>query len=405
MPTIVLRAREGAAPRVTSMELFFDLVYVFAVTQLSQKLLGHLTARGAIETLVLFGAVWWAWNYTAWATNWIDPDRLPVRVLLAVLMLLSLVMSASIPEAFADRALPFALAYVAIQLLRSGFMVVAFRGRVMGRNFAQLLAWSAIAGVVWIAGAGVEGDARLAVWIAALAIDLAAPMHGFWLPRLGSTPMADWTLAGGHLAERCQLVVIIALGESILVTGQVFSDLAVGAAEAAAFFVAFLGSLMLWWVYFARDAEEGVRVIAGAARESTRFGRTGYTYAHAAMVAGIIVTAVADELVIAHPSGGVSAAAAWVTLGGPAIYLAGNALFNRTILGRPPVSRLVAIAALALLAAVAPAVSPLGLSAAATAVLVALAVSDVLVRRVPRGPGALVADPAATMRGTGGAER
>ena len=99
----VLRRRD-AEPAVTNMELFFDLVYVFAVTQLSHALLEHLSARGALEVLVLFAAVWWAWNYTAWATNWIDPDTLPVRVLLLVLMLLSLVMSAAIPQAFAGQA-------------------------------------------------------------------------------------------------------------------------------------------------------------------------------------------------------------------------------------------------------------------------------------------------------------
>src|SRR5262249_57116256 len=107
------------------------------------------------------------------------------------------------------------------------------RGRGVGRNFAQLRAWWAIGGVVGIGGAGVGGDARLGVWIAALAVDLAAPMHGFWLPRLGSTPMADWTLAGGHLAERCQLVVIIALGGALLFTRQVFRDPAGRAAPGA----------------------------------------------------------------------------------------------------------------------------------------------------------------------------
>lgn len=154
MAAAVLRDHSvDAAREVTKLELFFDLVYVFAVTQLSHHLLEHLTFRGAVETLVLFLAVWWAWNYTAWATNWVHPREAPVRVLLLVLMLISLIMSAAIPEAFRDRAVEFAAAYVVLQLIRSAFMVVAFRGRRMGRNYAQLLAWSAIAGVVWIAGA------------------------------------------------------------------------------------------------------------------------------------------------------------------------------------------------------------------------------------------------------------
>src|SRR5712691_11290366 len=133
--TTVLRDRKAdETPEVTNVELFFDLVYVFAITQLSVYLREHLTDRGALETLVLFLAVWWAWNYTAWATNWIDPEHTVVRLLLVTLMLVSLVMSAAIPRAFGSRALAFAGAYVVLQLLRSGFMVAAFRGARMGRN-------------------------------------------------------------------------------------------------------------------------------------------------------------------------------------------------------------------------------------------------------------------------------
>jgi low temperature requirement protein LtrA len=119
---------------VTNTELFFDLVYVFAVTQLSHLLLGHLTGRGALETGVLLAAVWWAWNSTAWATNWVDPDQPPVRVLLIGLMLLGLIMSAAIPEAFRSRGLEFAVPFVAMGLVRGGFMVYALRGSRMGRN-------------------------------------------------------------------------------------------------------------------------------------------------------------------------------------------------------------------------------------------------------------------------------
>jgi low temperature requirement protein LtrA len=379
MPMTALRDR-ARATRVTNMELFFDLVYVFAVTQLSHRLLEHLTARGALETLVLFLAVWWAWNYTAWATNWIDPDQLPVRVLLVVLMLLSLLMSAAIPEAFGDRALTFAAAYVAIQIVRSAFMVAALRGDAMRRNYAHLLAWSAIAGVVWIAGALADGDARLALWIAALVVDYTAPMHGFRLPRAGATSMRAWTLAGGHLAERNQLVVIIALGESILVTGATYSALERTAAGTTAFVVAFLGSVALWWAYFAYHAEEGARRIS-AAFDPARMGRAGYAYAHAIMVAGIIVAAVGDEKVIAHPSSELDFATAAVILGGPALYLAGNALFNTALSGRVPRSRLVAIAVLAALGALAPFLTPLALAIAATAVVVGLVGADTIARR------------------------
>src|ERR671936_1487443 len=375
MPSPVLRERTpDAAPPVTSVELFFDLVYVFAVTQLSQHLLHHLTARGALETLVLFLAVWWAWNYTAWATNWIDPESPAVRVLLLALMLISLVMSAKIPKAFGDGAVGFATAYVAIQVVRSAFMVYALRGRRMARNYAQLLAWSCIAGVAWIVGAFLHGDARLLTWIAALALDYGAPLHGFALPRVGRTPTRAWTLAGGHLAERNRLVVLIALGESILALGKSFSELHADAAIVTAFVAGFVMIAALWWVYFVRYAEEATRAISRSV-DPARMGRAGYAYAHAIMVAGVIVVAVAIERTMADPHGDTSTATAAVILGGPALYLAGNALFNFALTGRTPRSRLVGMVLLALLVPVAAAVEPLALSIAATLVVLGLALA------------------------------
>src|ERR687890_2466542 len=123
-----LRTRNDGEQRVTPLELFFDLVYVFAVTQLSHRLLEHLSLRGALETLLLLVVVWSAWVGTVWITNWLDPDRLSVRLMLVAVMLASLVMSVTIPDAFGERGLMFALAYVAIQVGRTGFAVVALAG-------------------------------------------------------------------------------------------------------------------------------------------------------------------------------------------------------------------------------------------------------------------------------------
>ena len=131
-------SHEGAAPDVGTAELLFDLVYVFAIIQLSHHLLAHLSVPGAAETLVLFLAVWWGWNYTAWAMNWLDPDHAAVRLLLAGLMLPALAMAIAIPDAFGADAGLFAGAYLVLQLTRSAFMVYAFRGRLMARNYAQL---------------------------------------------------------------------------------------------------------------------------------------------------------------------------------------------------------------------------------------------------------------------------
>jgi low temperature requirement protein LtrA len=357
---------------VTTTELFFDLVYVFAITQLSHLLLEHLTARGALETAMLLAAVWWAWNYTAWAANWVDPDQPLVRTLMLALMLLSLIMSAAIPEAFRERGMEFAAAYVAMGVLRGGFMVYALRGSRMGRNYAQLTAWTAIAGAAWIAGALVEGDGRVALWLLALALDYAAPLHGFHLPGAGRTPTGDWTLAGGHLAERGRLVILIALGESLLAVGKTFADLETRAVVFAAFIVGFLMSVSLWSAYFVRIADEGARAVASAA-DPTRVARTAYAYAHGLMVGGIIVAAVGIDLAIAHPSGVTRTATAATILGGPGLYLAGNALFNWSLSGALPTSRLAGVAVLAALSPLALVVSPLVLLALATAVVLALA--------------------------------
>jgi len=376
----VLRQREGdRTPRVTNMELFFDLVYVFAITQLSDRLFESLTARGLVQSLVLFLAVWWAWNYTAWATNWIDPERTTVALLMLVLMAISLVMSAAIPQAFGARGLTFAATYVGLQLLRSGFMVWALQDERMGRNYAQLLAWSAIAGVFWVAGALVsDQDARLAVWAVALVLDLGAPMHGFRLPRVGSTPIGDWTLAGAHLAERMQLVLMIALGESILRVGATLSSLEhPGLAVDLAFVTGFVGTAALWAMYFLGHAELGVAAISRSFDESARLGRAAYAYGHAVMVLGVLVIAVAIRLTIGHPGGTVSTLVGVTILGGPALFLAGLALFKYSVLGHRPDPPLIGIGVLALLALVALFASRLALALCATAVVLVLAIGAV----------------------------
>jgi low temperature requirement protein LtrA len=380
----MLRREQGqAGQRVTFMELFFDLVYVLAVTQLSHLLVEHLDARGAAQTALLLMAVWIAWVYNAWFTNWFDPDRRPVRLVLLGVMLASLLMSASLPDAFGDRGLLFAGAYAAMQVGRTVFVVAALREEPgLRRNFQRVLSWLLAAAVLWLAGGLAHGTARGALWLAALAVDFIAPMVGFFTPGLGRSRTTDWTIAGGHFGERFPLFLILALGESILVTGSVFGELALSASTVAAFVVAFLGSVALWWVYFDRSAEDASGVIAGSA-DPGRLGRSAYTYCHLPMVAGIIVTAVGDELVIAHPGGRASVATTTTVLLGPALFLAGHALFKRVVFGRLSVPRLLAIVALAGLWPVGPAVSPLLLALVATLVVAAVAVSDTRTARAP----------------------
>jgi low temperature requirement protein LtrA len=370
-----LRVRRGHEHgRVTNVELFFDLVFVFAVTQLSHGLLAHLTVLGALQITVLTFAVWWTWNYTAWATNWLDPDRIAVRLMLFALMLTGLVMAASIPKAFEERAWAFVLAYLVGHIGRSLFMLWATKNhdQVNFRNFLRIIAWQAAAAVFWIAGAFAHGQARLALWALAAAIESVGPIVGFHVPRLGRSSTTDWVIEGGHMAERCALFVIIALGESILVTGATFAGLAWTAEHIGAFLVAFAGSVAMWVIYFNIGAERGTRLIASSA-DPGRLARNGYTYLHIVIVAGIIVAAVGDELVLHHPGGHTDLKTAVVLLGGPALYLVGNMLFKRLSAAHLPLSHLIGLGLLALLILAVPIVTPLLLSAAVTAVLMLVA--------------------------------
>lgn len=388
MTTHLLREHRGETdPEVTHVELFFDLVYVFAFIQISHHLLEHLTAYGAIETLLIFLGVWWAWNYTAWAASWVDPNKAAVRAMMLVLMLLSLVMSTAIPGSFDGWAMVFAVSYVALQAIRSAFMVFALRGGRMARNYVQLLAWTMIAGAFWIAGAVADDGLRLLLWAIAVVVDYAAPLHGFALPGMGRTRMRDWTLTGSHLAERNQLVVIIALGESILEIGLTVGHTTWTAPVAAAFLIGFLITVSLWWMYFIRQADETVRAIREA-EDPARLGRAGYAYGHGVMVGGIIIIAVAIAEMIAHPAEPAPASTAVMLVGGPVVYLAGNALFNYTFSGRMPWSRLAGVLALLVLAPVAGALSPLLLGAVVAAVLLLLA----LMTGTPRRPATAAAD-------------
>jgi low temperature requirement protein LtrA len=371
-----LRLRGGHdSGHVTFVELFFDLVFVFAITQLSHALLADMTAGGTLKVALQFMAVWVVWMDTSWCTNWLDPQRAPVRVMLFALMLLGLIMSISIPQAFAARGLAFGGAVAAMNVGRSLFMLWALRRHSPGnfRNFSRIICWRAAAGLAWIAGGLADGDARPALWGLAVTIDYLAPALGFHVPGLGRSTVADWDVEGNHMAERCGLFIIIALGESILVTGTTFGAGAMAPPRIAAFLVAFVSTVAMWWIYFSFGAERG-RDAIGHAADPGRLARLAYTYLHLPIGAGIIVAAASDELVLAHPEGHTDVRTAAAVIGSAALYLVGNILFKRTLYGRMPLSHLVGLALLALLTPAALVLSPLALAATATVVLVIVAV-------------------------------
>jgi len=383
-PRSLLQDHSGEQ-RVTNIELFFDLVYVFAVTQMSHHLLAEPTVDGALQTALLLALVWWAWVYTTWATNWLDARRIPVRLMLIALMLISLVLSAALPGAFGTRGLIVAGAYVLMQVGRSAFVAIAGRGQGVDRIFTRITLWSVASGCVWMAGAFVVGHARELVWLAAFGVDLLADHLGFYTPGMGRTTSGEWTIAGGHFAERCQAFIIIALGESIVVIGQALSVRQdVTAPAVAAFVTAFAGSVALWWIYFDRSAEDGARMIAESP-DPGALANSAYHLIHPVMVAGIIVAASADQEVLSHPGAVGRAATSWMVIGGAVLFLAGHVMFKRVIWGVISGPRAAAIAVLLLLIFLAPHVTALALNIVVVLVLVAVAVSD----RVhgPGGPG------------------
>lgn len=372
--TTLLRSRDGeSAARVTNIELFFDLVFVFAITQLSATLRHDLSLPGALQAALLFLAVWYVWISTSWVTNWLDPERWPVRMFLLVFTLAGLALSASLPQAFGERGLGFAGAYVAMQLGRSLFMLWALGGDhpANRRNFQRITVWLGVAGLFWLAGGWFE-SARPWLWGAGLALDYAGPASGFVVPGLGRSTSRDWDVAGSHIAERCGLFVLIALGESVLVTGVAASELPVTGARVLAFALAFAGTSAMWWLYFDTGAEAGSARISES-DDPGRLARLAYTYLHLVIVAGIISGAAGNELLLAHPLD-VGEPQAWTTLlGGPLLFLLGALAFKWAAKGWPPLSHLAGIAGLGGLAALeifAHPLEELKLSAATTAILI-----------------------------------
>jgi low temperature requirement protein LtrA len=360
--------------RVTYAELLFDLVFVFAVTQISHTLLAQFTPLGALQTTLLFLGVWWVWVYTSWITNWFNPELTPVRILLFLLMLGGLVLSTSIPKAFDSRGLWFAAAYATMQVGRTLFWVASTPStRPLARmNAIRILVWLSVSAVFWIAGGIAEGQPRLILWAIALAIEYVSPAVRFWIPRYGASSVADWIVEGGHMAERCAGFIIIALGESIVVTGATFADLPWTAKTVTAFMAAFIGALAMWWIYFNKGAEAGSEQISKSA-EPGRLARLAYTYLHMPIVAGIILAAVADELVLTHPADHSNLKTVLSAIGGPLLFLVGTILFKHTFRRFLQLSHGVGIVGLCVLAWFASGLSPQMLSILTTAILVIVA--------------------------------
>jgi low temperature requirement protein LtrA len=379
----LVRPRE-VARAVTPLELFFDLVYVFTVSQLAHNLLQHVDARGMAETLVLTLAVMYAWFMTVWTSNWLDGDRQPVRLLLLGLMFASLLMSTSISGAFDDRAGLFVVGYLSIQIGRTAFAVVSFRGHRLHMHFVNALAWEIGTAPIWIAGIAADGDARLLLWGAATLITYGGVIAGHPLPGRKSPFSSDSQIYAEHLLERFRLFFLIALGETVLTIGNAFADQPVQADRLLVLAVAFAGTVALWWCYFHRAEEIGTTAVEGAADASRIVGLGNY--ALIAMVIGIIAIAVGDELAIARPHDPNTVNTAALIFGGPAIFLLAQLGFMRRATGFLPRPRVAACAALVVLGVATIPFSLLAAVIASGVVLVAIAIADTRAEPIPSAP-------------------
>jgi low temperature requirement protein LtrA len=379
-PVRHLRPRgNGVTQPTTTVELFFDLVYVFAVTQLSHQILGDLSVAGVARAAFLLLIVWWAWIYTTWMANWFDPASPAVRGVLTAVMLASLLMAAALPQAFGEQGLLFAASYVALQVGRNGAAAWLTRRHRLRDVFERLVLWSAASGVLWLAGAALDSDQRLMLWIPALALELAAPAAGYWLPGRGRAATTDYDIEGGHFEERCQLFIIIALGESIVVTGATASAAGLTSTVVVCLVVAFVQTAALWSLYFGATAEQAC-ITLSTCDDPGRLARDAYTYLQLPIIAGIIATAVGNDLLIAEPTHALHGVALAIMLGGPALFLLGEILFRWRMTGTTNVTRAAVAGVLILLVPIGGQVSALLVSLIVATMLSALAAWELRLR-------------------------
>lgn len=360
--------------KVSFSELFFDLVFVYAITQTAHLLIKDFTPFGVLHGFMILLAVWWVWVFTTWVTNWLDPERIPVRLLLFILMLLGMILSLAIPESFDEKGLLFALAYVFMQLGRTLFFCIHSRKHnpVLYKDFFRMSLWFSLSAIFWIYGAFKEEHERTIYWIIALSIEYLSAFLSFRVPYLGKSDSQNWKISGEHMAERCGLLIIIALGESLLVTGNSFAHTQHDSATIIAFISAFISTVTMWWIYFSLSAERASHQIS-ASSQTGNLARLVYTYIHFLIIAGIVLSAVADEFILVHAHDPVSTGILVASIGGPVLYLIGNILFKTIIFNSHPRSHYLGLVLLLVLAAAYKMLTPstLGLSVSMILVFVA----------------------------------
>jgi low temperature requirement protein LtrA len=361
--TAVLR---GDDERVTPLELFFDLIFVLAITQCTALMAHENSWQGLVRGMLVLGVLWWAWVGYAWLTSVIDPEEGAVRIVMFAAMAALLVCALCVPTAFDDGAAIFAIAYAIVRFAQIGLFMIASRENPSLRHSVVGLAGSTALGCAMIAAAAfANGPLQGALWALAIALDMGGPYL------FGSE---GWLLVPGHFAERHGLIILIALGESVVAIGAV-GEHSVDAAIAAAAVVAITAVAALWWLYFDVVALVAARRLENAppGKERNEIARDSFSYLHLPMVAGIVLLALGIKKTIAHTGHELDVVPAFAMLAGTATYLLAHVAFRWRNVHRLSVQRTVAaLVCLALLpvAVAVPALLALTLLAAVLVVLV-----------------------------------
>jgi len=309
--------------RVSTLELFFDLVFVFTITQLTTVLVSHPDGVGVLRVSLMLVVIWWMYGGYAWLTNVVAPDRLAYQLLLLGGMAAFLIISLAIPTAFGSGGVEFGLAYLVVVLIHAGLFTRSQVGA-SGTAILKVAPLNLVAALA-ILGAGIAGGAaRGILWALAVAVIL--------LPSL-RPPDPRFEIAPGHFVERHSLVVIVALGESVVAVGigATAHELAVGLVAVAVLGLAL--TACLWWAYFGEgEDEKALQAMRSASpRERPRLALNGFYHWHLLILFGIIALASALEQAIGHAGDPLSFARALALGGGVACFLAGDALFRHTL--------------------------------------------------------------------------
>ena len=357
--------------RSTLIELFFDLAFVFALTELSFTLAARLTWMGAWQVLVLTMAVWWTWSVTTWATD-LYAQRAGLRALVIALMFGVVLLSGTVPDAFAERGLAFAVAYVVLQIGRTSTLLLATRRHPLRRRPARVLFWFVISAVIWIFGAYVHDTGRIALWTLAIVVDYGSANLGWPTPFLGRSALSEWDLVEEHLGERYRQILIIGLGDMVLTMGEVYAAGRNGPMRTLGLATTFVTTVLLWQIYAYRAGEWITTAFTPGSRRARPARKLDWD--HLVMVAGIVVTAVGGKLIIGHPSGHTPWSWLAVIVGGPALFLLGRAHFGYVVFGHLSLPRIIGLVGLGVLVPVLRLTTPL-IAGAVVAVVLLLVIS------------------------------